>query len=86
MRKSCVRIGSMNEHPHDPLYSITLKTILETLVTEYGWASLGEEIKIKCFLVDPSIKSSLIFLRRTPWARTKVEELYLVTIKKQVRG
>lgn len=81
-----VRIGSMNEHPHDPLYSTTLKMILEALVKEYGWASLGEEIKIKCFLIDPSIKSSLIFLRKTPWARTKVEELYIATINKQARS
>jgi uncharacterized protein (DUF2132 family) len=68
------------EHPNDPLFGKTLKSILEFLVEEYGWASLSEEVKIKCFTIDPSISSSLVFLRKTPWARTKVEELYIATI------
>jgi uncharacterized protein (DUF2132 family) len=73
----------MNEHQNDPLYGKTLKVILEELVKEYGFKELGEEIKIKCFLVDPSISSSLTFLRKTPWARKKVEELYIITKKRQ---
>ena len=75
----------MLTHPNDPLYGITLKTILEYLVKEYGWKELGENIKINCFISDPSIKSSLTFLRKTPWAREKVEELYLASITKQIR-
>jgi uncharacterized protein (DUF2132 family) len=75
----------MNEHPNDPLFGKTLQSILEYLVKEYGWKDLGESIKINCFISDPSINSSLKFLRKTPWARAKVEELYLATINKQVR-
>jgi len=61
----------------DPLHGITLETILTKLVDFYGWEQLGNMIKINCFINNPSIKSSLQFLRRTPWARKKVEELYL---------
>jgi uncharacterized protein (DUF2132 family) len=75
----------MNQHTNDPLYGKTLKVIVEHLVEEYGWQALGENITIKCFTTKPSIKSSLQFLRRTPWARAKVEELYLATINKPVR-
>jgi uncharacterized protein (DUF2132 family) len=65
------------EQPNNPLHGITLETILMHLVEKFGWEELGERITIKCFMVDPSIKSSLKFLRRTPWARKKVEDLYL---------
>ena len=71
----------MNIHPNDPLYGKTLQTVLDFLVEEYGWEKLGEEIPIRCFLNDPSISSSLAFLRKTPWARAKVEELYIATTK-----
>ncbi len=67
--------------PKNPLHGITLKSILETLVTEQGWEGLGSKIKIKCFTDSPSISSSLTFLRKTPWARAKVEALYLRTNK-----
>jgi uncharacterized protein (DUF2132 family) len=60
----------------DPLHGVTLETILTRLVEQHGWAELGRKIDLRCFNYDPSIKSSLQFLRRTPWARTKVEELY----------
>ncbi len=60
----------------------TLEAILEFLVAKYGWQGLGERININCFLNDPSIKSSLVFLRRTPWARKKVEELYVYIVQK----
>jgi uncharacterized protein (DUF2132 family) len=63
--------------PKNPLHGITLAMMLEQLVAHYGWEMLGQMIKINCFNFHPSIKSSLVFLRRTPWARTKVEELYL---------
>lgn len=59
------------------LHGITLETIVTELVAHYGWADLGERIKIRCFTEHPSIKSSLTFLRRTPWARAQVEQLYL---------
>jgi uncharacterized protein (DUF2132 family) len=64
----------------DPLHGITLEMTLNQLVEQYGWDELGERIPIKCFTNDPSIKSSLKFLRRTPWARKKVEDLYIRTI------
>ncbi len=69
----------MSDNPGagDPLHGITLEAILNTLVERHGWAELGQLINVRCFQVDPSIKSSLKFLRRTPWARTRVEELYL---------
>ncbi len=66
----------------DPLHGITLKTILEKLVDFYGFDTLGELINIKCFKENPSIKSSLTFLRKTEWARKKVEELYVRSLKK----
>ena len=62
---------------NDPLHGITLEMILNGLVQQYGWAELAIRIPIRCFSNEPSIKSSLKFLRRTPWARKKVEELYL---------
>jgi uncharacterized protein (DUF2132 family) len=66
----------------DPLHCITLQKILEQLVDFYGFDTLGELIKIKCFTSNPSIKSSLTFLRKTDWARKKVEDLYIKTIPK----
>lgn len=66
----------------DPLHGVTLKTIVEKLVDYYGFDTLGELIKIKCFNENPSIKSSLTFLRKTEWARKKVEELYVKSLKK----
>jgi uncharacterized protein (DUF2132 family) len=62
---------------NDPLHGVTLKSILTQLVEHYGWERLGRAIEIKCFTNDPSIASSLKFLRKTPWARDKVESLYL---------
>jgi uncharacterized protein (DUF2132 family) len=64
---------------NDPLHGLTLEAILRRLVEEYGWEELGYHIRINCFLSNPSIKSSLKFLRKTPWARAKVEQLYLNT-------
>lgn len=61
----------------DPLQGVTLKMILTVLVEQYGWEQMGKAIDIRCFTNDPSIASSLKFLRRTPWARDRVEELYL---------
>jgi uncharacterized protein (DUF2132 family) len=66
-----------NQQSNDPLHGITLEMILTQLVEHYGWDEMGRSIKIRCFNNDPSIKSSLQFLRKTPWARNKVEALYL---------
>ncbi|MDO6601767.1 Uncharacterized conserved protein [Arenibacter palladensis] len=66
----------------NPLHGITLADILESLVSQYGWEEMGERINIRCFNHDPSIKSSLKFLRRTPWAREKVEQLYIRSQRK----
>jgi len=70
-----------NKSPH-PLHGVTLQKILEQLVAFYGFDTLGELIKIKCFTANPSVKSSLTFLRKTDWARKKVEELYINTLPK----
>lgn len=66
-----------SQQPNNPLHGITLEMILTQLVEHYGWEEMGMTIDIRCFNNDPSIKSSLAFLRKTPWARTKVEDLYL---------
>jgi uncharacterized protein (DUF2132 family) len=68
------------QHPNDPLHGVTLRAILEDLVSRQGWAALASRIDIRCFSHEPSINSSLKFLRRTPWARAKVEQLYLETL------
>jgi uncharacterized protein (DUF2132 family) len=73
----------MTTQLNNPLHGITLKTIIEELVAHYGWESLGEKIKIKCFTDKPSINSSLTFLRKTPWAREKVEKYYVWTFFKR---
>ena len=73
---------SGNTQANNPLHGVTLASILERLVVDYGWEELGERINIRCFTTDPSIKSSLKFLRKTPWAREKVEKLYLQLIQK----
>ena len=71
----------MDNNPNNPLHGVKLQTILEFLVEKYGWEELDTKIKINCFHNEPSIKSSLKFLRKTQWARTKVEKLYLQSIK-----
>jgi len=76
----------MNQsQPKNPLHGITLKSILEYLVAEYGWEQLGDRINIRCFTSEPSINSSLKFLRKTDWARAKVERLYLCSISYDAR-
>lgn len=65
----------------DPLHGVTLEMMLERLVATLGWEAMGRKIAIRCFTDDPSIKSSLTFLRKTPWAREKVERLYVQTAK-----
>lgn len=69
--------------PKNPLHGITLEQMLIELVDALGWVAMGQTVAIRCFTHDPSIASSLRFLRRTPWARAKVEELYLVQLRKK---
>ncbi len=72
-----------DEHENNPMHGVKLKDILEALQAHYGWELLGQLVNINCFNYEPSINSCLKFLRKTPWARDKVEALYLVMIKKQ---
>jgi uncharacterized protein (DUF2132 family) len=64
-------------HPRDPLHGITLESIVKKLVAQHGWAEMGHRIPIRCFQINPSVKSSLTFLRKTPWARTRVEAWFI---------
>ncbi len=70
------------EHPNSPLHGIKLAEVVQYLVATYGWEELGADLNLNCFKSNPSIKSCLKFLRKTPWARTKVENLYLKSVKK----
>ncbi len=70
-----------DQQPNNPLHGVTLEAIVTCLVELYGWQELGKRINIRCFQRDPSLKSSLKFLRKTPWAREKVEQLYINTRK-----
>ena len=72
---------SATEQPNNPLHGVTLKFIMNYLVTNLGWEKMGDHVRINCFHTNPSINSSLKFLRKTPWAREKVEQLYLKSIK-----
>ena len=76
----------MSDQPRNPLHGLTLEAVLTALVAQYGWPGLGERIPVRCFLSDPSLKSSLAFLRRTPWAREKVEGLYLFMLRDMRRN
>lgn len=71
--------------PRNPLHGVTLEAMLTALVAAYGWAGLGERIALRCFTSDPSVASSLKFLRKTPWAREKVESLYLFMLRETRR-
>ena len=73
------------EQPRNPLHGVTLETMVTALSEHYGWAGLGERIPVRCFNVDPSVSSSLRFLRKTPWARDKVESLYLFMLRELKR-
>ena len=66
-----------DQQSNDPLHGVTLERVLTELAAHFGWEELGRRVAIRCFLFDPSVKSSLAFLRKTPWARAKVEEIYV---------
>lgn len=72
--------------PKNPLHGVTLERIVTELVEHYGWETLGEEVRIRCFQENPSVASSLKFLRKTPWAREKVESLYLFVLRERARA
>ncbi len=72
----------MDHQPNNPLHGVTLNALLELLVERHGWAMLAKQINIKCFKSDPSINSSLTFLRRHPWARERVEQIYLYDLRR----
>ena len=76
---------SPSSHPNDPLHGVTLETIVRQLEEWYGWDEMGDRIRIKCFRYDPSVKSSLTFLRKTPWARERVENWYVSEVRKRAR-
>ena len=73
------------DQPNNPLHGITLERVVTELLAYYGWESLGRAVNIRCFKEDPSVKSSLKFLRSTPWARTEVEALYLRMVERKAR-
>jgi len=75
----------MNVKSPDPLHGLTLEAIVTALAEYFGWEELGQRIEIRCFQSDPSVASSLKFLRKTPWARAKVESLYLFMLREQAR-
>ncbi len=75
-----------DHHDNDPLHGQTLEMIVNALVDHYGWDEMGARIKIRCFISDPSVKSSLKFLRKTPWARKKVEDLFIAVSANQHRN
>jgi uncharacterized protein (DUF2132 family) len=72
-----------NQQLNNPLHGITLEKMLTELVEHYGWEAMGQMINIRCFNYDPSIKSSLAFLRKTPWARERVEKIYLKLLRQK---
>ena len=76
----------MPTQANNPLHGLTLEAIVTALQAHYGWGGLGQQIPVRCFMADPSVASSLKFLRKTPWARTKVEGLYLFMLWEQRRS
>ena len=75
----------MPDQPRNPLHGVTPAAMVEVLIDHFGWAEHGQQVPIRCFTHEPSINSSLKFLRRTPWAREKVESLYLFMLREQTR-
>jgi uncharacterized protein (DUF2132 family) len=67
----------MQSHPNDPLHGVTLESLLKAMVERHGWRELAERIQIRCFMFDPTIRSSLTFLRKTPWARKQLEDWFV---------
>ncbi len=78
-------MAAPKDHPNNPLHGITLHRMLDELVEQIGWERMGREVTVACFTTNPSVASSLAFLRRTPWARAKVETMYLTMIRTPTR-
>jgi uncharacterized protein (DUF2132 family) len=78
-------MSTPGEQPRNPLHGVTLERMLTEMVDHFGWETLGKQIKIRCFTSDPSIASSLKFLRKTPWAREQVEQMYLYMLREKNR-
>ena len=72
-----------SSHPNDPLHGVTLEMVLRAVVDRHGWARMAEQIPIRCFMFDPTIKSSLTFLRKTPWARKRLEDWYVYDVTRE---
>ena len=85
MTAAPVRPEAAKPQARNPLHGLTLETIVTALEAQYGWQGLGERIALRCFTSEPSVASSLKFLRKTPWAREKVESLYLFMLREQRR-
>jgi uncharacterized protein (DUF2132 family) len=77
---------SVEPQRRNPLHGVTLEAMLQALVAHFGWPALGEQVQIRCFNFEPSVASSLKFLRKTPWAREKVEALYLFMLRERARA
>lgn len=73
-------MSSPSSHPNDPLHGVTLETVLRAVVDRHGWERMADQIPIRCFMFDPTIKSSLTFLRKNPWARKKLEDWYVYDV------
>jgi uncharacterized protein (DUF2132 family) len=80
-----VILMTSDDQPRNPLHGVTLERMLNELVDHFGWEAMGERIRIRCFTSEPSVSSSLRFLRKTPWAREKVEGLYLLMLRERRR-
>lgn len=76
----------MPAHPNDPLHGVTLETVLRTLVERHGWVELAARIPVRCFRFDPTLRSSLTFLRKTPWARQRLEDWYVYELRRSGAG
>ena len=85
MSAAVASAAGVDQQPNNPLHGVTLQAMLEFLVDRLGWNAMARAVDIRCFTNEPSLTSSLKFLRKVPWARTKVEELYLATVKRGKR-
>ncbi len=74
-------VSRMQSHPNDPLHGVTLETVLRAVVERHGWEEMSNRIPVRCFMFDPTIKSSLTFLRKTPWARKRLEDWYVHDVR-----
>lgn len=76
-------MDSPQKHARDPLHGVTLETVLKSVVQRYGWREMARRIPVRCFMFDPTVKSSLTFLRKTPWARQKLEDWYVADLRRK---